>query len=79
MHSLWIKSHHVILDMKIGDMYVSGGRTIMCVKRTPHRIYLSSGDCITIKKSETFYHLSGKNISQILRDIEGYLLYKIHC
>lgn len=78
MESLWLKSHHIILDMKVGDFFLSGGRNIMCIKRTPKRIYLSSGDCITISKSDNFHYLSGKNISQILRDVEGYLVYKIH-
>lgn len=78
MESLWLKAHHVILDMKVGDMFRTGGRTIMCIKRTPHRISLSNGNCITIKKTENFYYLSGKNVNQILRDIEGFLIYKIH-
>jgi hypothetical protein len=78
MESLWLKAHHVILDMKVGDMFSSGGRTIMCMKRTPQRIYLSNGNCITIKHSDNFYYLSGKHVNQILRDIEGFLAYKIH-
>lgn len=78
MESLWLKSHHVILNMKVGDMFLSGGRNVMCIKRTPNRIYLSTGDLITIKRCDNFYYLQGKKVEQILRDIEGFLVYKIH-
>lgn len=74
-----MKSHHIILDMKVGDFYMSGGGQVSVVKRTPKRIYFSNGNIVTIKKSQYgFYHLVGKNVNQILRDIEGYLVFLKH-
>lgn len=79
MENLWTKAHQFILDCKIGDYYMSGGDKVSCIKRTPMRIYFSNGYCITIKKSKYgFYHLVGKRVDQILRDIEGYLIFLIH-
>lgn len=79
MENLWLKAHHTILDMKVGDLYHSGGHEVTVVKRTPHRIYFSNGDVITIKKSyHGFYHLTGKNVNQILRDIEGHFVFLKH-
>lgn len=79
MENLWIKSHRFILNCLIGDHYFSGDNKISVVKRSSKRIYFSNGEIITIKKSDHgFYYLSGKNVNQVLRDIEGYFLYKIH-
>lgn len=79
MENLWIKSHETILDMKVGDFYLSGGRKVSVIKRTPMRIHFSNGDIVTIKKSKFgFYHLVGKNVNQILRDMEGYFVFLKH-
>jgi hypothetical protein len=78
MENLWLKSHHIILNMKVGDFFITGGRNMCVIKRTEKRIFFSNGDCITIRKCDNFYYLSGKNVSQILRDIEGFLVYQKH-
>jgi hypothetical protein len=76
MENLWLKTHHIILDMKVGDFYNAGDNQITVTRRTPKQIYFSNGDIVTIKQSTYgFHHLVGKNITQILRDIEGYLVF----
>ena len=79
MENLWLKAHQTILGFKVGDFYMSGDVVVSVVKRTPMRIYFSSGDIITIKKSQYgFYYLVGKNVNQILRDIEGFFVFLVH-
>jgi len=79
MENLWNKAHRFILDSKEGDFYMSGDNKISVVKRSPKRIYFSNGELIGIKKSKyDFHYLVGKNLNNILRDIEGYFIYKIH-
>jgi len=78
MENLWIKSHKFITDSKVGDFYFSGGRKNTVTKRTPKRIHFSDGSIITISKAGDFLHLKGKNVNQILRDIEGYFIHNIH-
>lgn len=72
--------------MKVGDIF----DTYECIKRTPTKIYLNNG--LTIRyhyyDSNNFYIASNKKIkvgrksvdyiNQILRDIEGWLVYNIH-
>lgn len=82
---LWNKAHIELYNSKEGDSWGD----IKVIKRTPKKIYLESGLVITIKNSKFgFNYLSSKSVKrcnrsypmvdQILRDIEGYLLYKIH-
>jgi len=82
---LWNKAHIELYNSKEGDSWGN----IKVVKRTPKKIYLESGLVITIKNSKFgFQYLTSKSIKrnnrsypmvdQILRDIEGYLIYKIH-
>lgn len=79
MENLWTKAHKFILDSKVGQFYLSGDDKITVTKRTPKRIYFSNGGVITITKSKFgFYYFTGRNVNQILRDIEGYFLYLIH-
>lgn len=79
MENLWTKANHTLVTMKVGDFYLSGGKKVSVIKRTPMRVYFSNGDIVTIKKSKFgFYYLVGKNVNQILRDIEGYFLFLIH-
>lgn len=80
MENLWTKAHQFILDSKIGDYYLSGQNKISVVRRSPKRIYFSNGELVTLKKSKigTFSYLTGRNIDNILRDIEGYFIYQIH-
>lgn len=80
MENLWIKSHNFILNSQVGDFYETGENKILVVKRTPRKIYFNDGNIITVRKSKSdnFFYLGGKKTNQILRDIEGYFLYKIH-
>ena len=83
--NLWEKAHSEIYNSKEGDSWGN----IKVVKRTSKKIYLESGLIITIKDSKYgFQYLASKSVKrgtrsyplvdQILRDIEGYLIYKIH-
>jgi hypothetical protein len=79
MENLWLKVHHIILNMKVGEFYLTGGHKVSVIKRTPMRIHFSNGDIVTIKKSHYgFYHLVGKRVNQILRDMEGYSVFLKH-
>jgi hypothetical protein len=79
MENLWTKAHQFILDCNITDYYMEGDKKVSVVRRSPKRIYFSNGELITIKKSQYgFFYLGGRNIDQILRDIEGYFIYQIH-
>lgn len=80
MENLWNKSHKFVITCKVGDYYQVGSEKISVVRRTPKRIYFSNGNVITIQKSKSglFHYLGGKNVNQILRDIEGYFVYQIH-
>lgn len=78
MENLWNKSHYMLLNFKVGDYYESGGIRNEVIKRTKNRIYFSNGSCVTLKKCDNFFYLSGKNVNQILRDMEGYLVYLKH-
>lgn len=71
----FIKSEIFLLSLNIGEGY----NDIVITKKTKKRIYLSNGKIVHIKDTGKFKYLDGKNIKQILRDIEGYLIYKIHC
>lgn len=79
MENLWNRANYTLVNMRVGDFYLTGEGEISVVKRTRMRVYFSNGDIVTITKSKYgFYHLVGKRVDQILRDIEGYLCYKIH-
>lgn len=71
----FMESEKFLLSLNIGEGY----NDIVVTKRTMTRIYLSDGKIIHIKNSGKFKYLDGKNINQVLRDIEGYIIYKIHC
>jgi len=63
-----------LLGLNIGEGY----NDVVVTKRTGKRIYLSNGNIVHIKDAGSFKYLDGKRINQILRDIEGYLIYQIH-
>jgi hypothetical protein len=71
------ESEKFLLSLNVGEGY----NDIVVTKKTKKRIYLSNGKIVTIKNGGGFLYLdSAKNgINQILRDIEGFLIYKIHC
>jgi hypothetical protein len=70
------ESEKFLLSLNVGEGY----NDIIVTKKTKKRIHLSNGKIVTIKNGGDFLYLdSAKNgIKQILRDIQGYLIYKIH-
>jgi hypothetical protein len=79
MENLWSKAHRFIFDSKVGDFYMQGDKKVSVVRRSPKRIYFSNGELVSIKNSGYgFYHLTGRNVNQVLRDIEGYFVFQIH-
>lgn len=70
-------SEQTLLSYSINEGY----NDVRVVKRTKKRIYLSNSKIVHIKNGGTFFYLDskGNGLKQILRDIEGYLIYKIHC
>lgn len=85
MENLWSNAHKFLLDIQVGNSYDN----VTCIKRTEKKIFLSNGVVVTIKKIKgtKIHHLvSNKKITrgnkkydyinQILRDIEGFLIYK---
>jgi hypothetical protein len=79
--NMWIESHKFIINMNVGDSYYTGSDLISVVRKTKTRIYLSDGSIIHKKKypgNPNHFYLSGKRINNILRDVEGFLIYKIH-
>lgn len=84
MTNTWIDSHNYLLNMTVGDFYLSGGNKIEVVNRTKKRIKFSNGNLVHIKNDGKCYYLDSKCVNkksmgihiQILRDIEGYLIYQ---
>lgn len=75
-----VEANKFLFELKVGEGY----NNIIVTKRTKKRIYLSDGSIIHIKKLENgFLFLDSKLnnkkypiVYQILRDIEGWLVYK---
>lgn len=85
VNDMWIEAQKYLLNLKVGEGY--NGVTV--TKRTANKIHLSTGVIVSIKKSDAgFLYLDSRSvirgkkpypiISQVLRDIEGYLIYLIH-
>jgi hypothetical protein len=85
-----LQANLFIYDAKVGDFYLSGENKIEVTKRTEKRIHFSNGVTVTIKtlpngmiyltsKSVVRNNKSYPVVGQMIRDIEGYLLYLIHC
>lgn len=68
------QSEMFLLSLNLGE----GFDNIVVTKKTKKRIYLSDGNIVHIKDMGKFKYLDGKNIKQILRNIEGFLLLQIH-
>lgn len=71
----------------VGDFYMDGNTKVSVLKRTPKQIHLSNGIIVYIKKTNNdvlYLHSRGVKrnnrtyplVNQIIRDIEGYLIYK---
>lgn len=86
MDNLWTKAHIFLMELKVGEGYSSGGVDVSVTKRTETKIHLSNKVIVSFKKYGNFIYLDSKSIirnnkpsplvNQILRDIEGYLIYK---
>lgn len=87
--NLNIEANLFLYNSKVGDYYYTGKNKIEVIKRTKSKIVFSNGDIVYIKKLENgILYLDSKSvkiknksypiINQIIRDIEGFLLYKIH-
>lgn len=85
----WTAAHMFLFDMKEGQGYkISTDTKVVCVKRTKKRIYLSNNIIIHLKEKNGMkylasggfgkYHKRYEYLNKVLRDIEGYLIYKIH-
>jgi hypothetical protein len=79
MDNLWGEAHRFLLFGEVGHYYRTGDSYVHIVKRTPQRIYLSNGSVVSLGKSKSgFFYFKGNKVNQILRDIEGYLLFLKH-
>lgn len=76
-----------LYNANVGDYYMVGNTKISVIKRTPKQIHLSNGVIVYIKKTNhdmLYLHSKGVKrnnriypiVNQIIRDIEGYLIYK---
>ena len=85
----WTRAHMFLYYLKEGQGYKTSLDTeVTCVKRTNKKIVLSNGVIVHIKKKNgnEYFHSAGivrrhkkfEYVNQILRDIEGYLVYLIH-
>jgi hypothetical protein len=65
-----------LLSLNVGQGY----NNVVVTKRTGKRIYLSNNVIVHIKDTGEFKYLDAKGdtIKQVLRDIEGYMVYLIH-
>jgi hypothetical protein len=84
-----LNANKFLFNSNVGDYYVTGDKVIEVTKRTRTKIYLSNGLIVNIRTlSDGHKYLDSKSvvrnkkpypvINQILRDIEGYLIYLIH-
>ena len=85
--NLNLQANLFIYEAKVGDFYLSGGDKVEVLKRTKKRIYYSNNVMVSIKTLPNgMIYLSSKSIvrknrsypviGQMIRDIEGYLIYK---
>jgi len=85
-----LQANLFIYNAKVDDFYLSGGNKVEVTKRTKNKIHFSNGVTVTIKtlpngmiyltsKSVVRKNKSYPVVGQMIRDIEGYLLYLIHC
>ena len=84
-----VEANRFIYGSKVGDFYMVGQDKIEVVKRTPKRIHFSNGVVVSIRTlSNGMNYLSSRSVvshnksypivDQMIRNIEGYLIYKIH-
>ena len=73
----WLEAHKFLLNLKIGEGFGPDDNKITLIKKTKKTLSLSDKKIIHIKKVDNFFYLDGKHINQILRNIEGYIVYLI--
>lgn len=91
MNDTWGLSHRFILSLKEGDTFFLGEKEHKVIKITSSKITLLIGEDkfnILLKKCNDFFYLHSKSvksgnrsyplINQLLRDIEGYIIYLTH-
>ena len=82
-----LEANIFLANAEIGNYYLTGGNKVVVIKRTSKRIHLSNNVIVNIKKLDNgmlfldskSYVRKGKSypiIHQVLRDIEGYLIFK---
>jgi hypothetical protein len=85
---MFTKAHLFLYHLKKGKGYKTSVDTkVVCVKRTKKKIYLSNGVIVHMKEKNGMLYFAAASIvrgykrfdilNQILRDIEGYLIYKL--
>lgn len=85
--NLNLEANLFIYEAKVGDFYLSGGNKIEVLKRTKNRICFSNNVIVSIKtlpngikylssRSVVIHNKSYPVVDQMIRDIEGYLIYK---
>jgi len=91
MNDTWELSHRFILSLKEGDTFFLGEKEHKVIKKTLSKItLLIDGEKFNIlmKKCDDFFYLHSRSvksgnrsyplINQLLRDIEGYIIYLTH-
>lgn len=88
---LYTQAQIYLLNYKVGEGYNIGlENQVLVVERTSKKVVLSNNITIHIKTNQNGHkYLSSKTVKiknrnyelldRVLRDIEGYLVYKIHC
>ena len=87
--NLNLESNLFIYNGKVGDYYLLGEEKVEITKKTLKRIHFSNGTIVSIKtlpngtkylssRSVVSHNKSYPIVDQMIRDIEGYLIYKIH-
>lgn len=82
---MWKEAHEYLLELKVGEGY----NDVVVTKRTENKIHLSNGVTVSIKKhGNGFLYLGSRSVrrgnrsyplvNQVLRDIEGWLIMKLH-
>jgi hypothetical protein len=85
--NLNLQANLFVYKAKVGDFYLSGGDKVEVLKRTEKRIYFSNNVIVSIKTlPNKMIYLTSKSVvrnnksypvvGQMIRDIEGYLIYK---
>jgi hypothetical protein len=85
----YTKAHMFLYYLKEGKGYKTSVHSkIICVKRTNKKIVLSNGVKIHLKKKNGMLYFYSASVvrgnkryeylEQVLRDIQGYLIYKLH-